>query len=250
MAAGPPDVGRREAEFDLENKESQMRQKLSAGAIIVLSALSLAVVEDAAAQRWDGRLYGGWSNASFYGGSKVYGSEDINGFIGGAAVEYTRLQGDPLGFEFGLAYVRKGAKGRIEPNAMDPVQPPISSTFDGKAKLDYLELSLVFDIHLPTGDNSEIKFGIGPALGILTSAKAEGTLDGDPVETDLKDYLDNIDFGVILRGGFAYEFERFALTADVRTNLGAISIDNTSLENDVKTRTVSVLFGIEIPLAQ
>jgi hypothetical protein len=227
-----------------------MRRRFVLSAIVGLTLLTLATTRDAEAQRWDGRFYAGWSNASFYGGSKVYGTEDRNGFIAGAAAEYTRTEGDALGFEFGLAYVQKGAKGKIEPNAMDPVQPPISSTFDGEAKMDYVEFSLVFDIHLPMGDKSEIKFGIGPALGFLTSAKAEGTLDGEPVEADIKDYLDNIDFGILMRGGFAYDFERFGLFADVRTNLGAISIDNTPLENDLKTRTVSVLFGIEIPLAQ
>jgi opacity protein-like surface antigen len=227
-----------------------MKRKLFAGAIFGLSLLALSAPRDAAAQRWNGRLYGGWSNANFTSGSKMLGSEDRNGFIAGAAVEYVRQTDNQLGFELGLAYVQKGATGKIEPNEMDPEQPPIQSTFDGEAKLDYLETSFLFNIHLPMGDKAEFKLGIGPALGYLLSAKAEGTLDNEPVETDLEKYLSNVDFGVVLSGGFAYALEKVTLRVDVRGTLGGTSISDTALENDLKTRTVGVVFGIEIPLAQ
>lgn len=228
-----------------------MRSDTFARAIAGLSLVAvLAAAGSVQAQIWNARVFGGWNNASFYGGSKVYGSEDINGFIAGAAAEYLRAEDDVLGFEFGLAWSQKGAWGTIEPNAMDPVQPPITRTFVGELRLDYLEIFMLFDIHLPMGANSEIKLGIGPALGVLMSADVEGTLDGEPVQADFKDYLTSADFGVVLSAGFAYDFEKYGLFADYRTNLGAVSIDDTPLENDAKTLTHSVVVGVQIPLAR
>lgn len=225
-------------------------RKVLACAVFGFSLLALLSPRQAAAQRWDGRLYGGWSKANFYGGSKMLGSEDRNGLIIGAAAEYIRLEGDVLGFEFGVAYLQKGAQGTIEPNAMDPEQPPIQSTFDGETKLDYVEMSLIFNVHLGVGDKSEVKLGIGPALGLLTSAKAEGTVDGDPVEADIKEYLSSIDVTVVLSAGFAYAFEKFTLGLDIRSDFGAMSIDDTVRENDLKTQHIGLVLGVTVPLAQ
>jgi hypothetical protein len=49
--------------------------------------------------------------------------------------------------------------------------------------------------------------------------------------------------------GAAHNLEKVPLIVDARSNLGAMSIDNTTRKNDVKSRTFSVLFGVEIPLA-
>jgi len=227
-----------------------MTRQFFAGAIIGLSLLALAAPRNAAAQVWDARVYGGWSNAGFYGGSNLYGTEDRNGFVGGAAVEYIRGGQDKMGYELGVAYVQKGAKGTIEPNEVDPVQPPFKSTFEGEAKLDYFEINFLFNFYLPVGAKSDIKLGIGPAFGMLTSAKAEGTLDGEPVETDLGDYLTNVDFGVVVAAGFVYDLKRVALSVEGRADFGALSIDDTAQDHDLKTRSAGIVLGIVIPFAQ
>jgi len=225
-------------------------RRFSAGAIIGLSLLALAAPRNAAAQGWNARLYGGWSNANFHGGSKLLGSEDRNGFLAGAAAEYIREGQDDMGFELGVAYLQKGAKGTFEPNEVDPEQPPIESTLEGEVKLDYVELSFLFNFYLPVGAKSDIKLGIGPAFGMLTSATAEGTVDGEPAETDLGDYLTDVDFGVVLAAGFVYDFKRVALSVDARADFGALSIDDTSQDHDLKTRVVGLVLGIVIPLGQ
>ena len=226
-----------------------MTRKLLAGAIIGLSLLAPAAPKDAAAQVWNTRLYGGWSSAGFYGGSNVYGSEDRSGFMAGAAVEYVRGGEDKMGYEIGLAYLQKGAKGKFEPNEVDPVQPPIESTLEGEVKLDYVELNFIFNFYLPVGAASNLKFGIGPAFGMLTSAKVEGTVDGEPAEGDLKDYLSSVDFGVILTAGFVHDFKRVALSVDGRADFGAISIDDTSQDHDLKTQVLGVTVGLVIPFS-
>jgi hypothetical protein len=227
-----------------------MTRKIFAGAIIGLSLLALAAPRNASAQIWNTRVYGGWSNASFYGGSNVYGTGDRNGFVGGADVEYVAGGEDRIGYELGLAYVQKGAKGTIAPNEVDPVQPPFESTFEGEAKIDYFEINFLFNFYLPLGAKSDLKFGIGPAFGMLTSAKAEGTLDGDPVEADLKDYLTSTDFGVVLGAGFVYDLKRVSLSIEGRADFGALSIDDTAEDHDLKTMSAGVVLGLVIPFAQ
>ncbi len=227
-----------------------MRRKCFAGAIIGFSLLALAAPRESAAQVWNTRIYGGWSNASFYGGSNLYGTGDRNGFQGGAAVEYVRGGEDRIGYELGLAYVQKGAKGTIAPNEVDPVQPPFESTFEGEAKIDYFEINFLFNFYLPLGAKSDLKFGIGPAFGMLTSATAEGTLDGEPADTDLKDYLTSTDFGVVLDVGFVYDLKRVSLSIEGRADFGALSIDDTAQDHDLKTRSAGIVLGLVIPLSQ
>ena len=227
-----------------------MRRRFFKGAAIGLSLMAFIAPGNAAAQGWKTRVYGGWSNANFHGGSKLLGSEDRNGFLAGAAAEYIREGQDDLGFELGVAYVQKGAKGKIEPNEVDPEQPPFESTFEGEAKLDYFEINFLFNFYLPVGAKSDIKLGIGPAFGMLTSAKAEGTLDGEPVEADLGDYLTDVDFGVVLAAGFVYDLKRVALSVDARADFGALSIDDTAQDHDLKTRSAGIVLGIVIPFAQ
>jgi hypothetical protein len=227
-----------------------MSRRLLAGAFIALSLLSLTLPRNAAAQRWQGRLYGGWSNADFYGGSKLLGTEARDGFAAGAAAEYIREGEDNIGIELGIAYLEKGAKGTVEPNEMDPEQPPFESTFEGEAKLDYFEINLLFNFYLPIGDKTDIKLGIGPAFGMLTNAKLEGTVDGEPAEADIADYLNGVDFGVVLAAGLVYDLKKVSLLLEGRADFGALAIDNTSQEHDLKTQVSAVVLGVVIPFGQ
>ena len=225
-----------------------MMRRFFAGAIICLTLLAFVAPMDASAQVFRTRLYGGWSNANFWGPDKILGSEDRNGFLAGAAVEYVREGQNELGYELGVAYIQKGAKGTIEPNEVDPEQPPFTSTLEGEVKLDYIELSLLFNFYLPIGAKTDLKLGVGPAFGMLSSAKAEGTLDGEPFAGDLDKYLTNVDFGIVLAAGLVYDLKKVALAVDARVDFGAISIDDTSEDHDLKTRAVGVVLGVVIPL--
>jgi hypothetical protein len=221
------------------------------GVIGTVMLVVLALPGTAAAQMWNLRAYGGWSNSEFYGGSTLLGNEARNGFSAGLAAEYIRDADDVLGFEFGLAYVDKGAKGRIEYNPVDPEsQLPEDFNFDGTAKLGYIELNLLFVAHVDTGKKTDVKVYLGPSLGNLISASAEGTADGEDVDEDIKDSLNTFDFGVTAGASFVYELEKFSLVLDARAIMGGTSISKDELSSDLKTRTFLVLAGIEIPLAK
>ena len=219
------------------------------GVVAAVMLLAFVLPNTAMAQNWNLRLYGGLSNSNFYGGSKIFGSEDRNGLSAGLAAEYIRLEGDPWGFEFGLAYVDKGATGQIEYNPVDPETPlPPDFNYDGSMELGYIELNFLFVAHIDTGKKTGVKVYLGPSLGNLISAKAKGTSNGENVDEDIKDSLDTFDFGITAGAGFSYEFDKFSLVLDARTVMGGTSIAKEDLNADLKTRTYMFLAGIEIPL--
>jgi len=219
------------------------------GVVATVMLLDFVLPNTAVAQSWDLRLYGGMSQSNFYGGSKIFGSEDRSGFSAGLAAEYIRQEDDVWGFEFGLAYVDKGAKGKIEYNPVDPVSPlPPDFNYDGSIELGYIELNFLFVAHIDTGKQTEFKVYLGPSLGNLISANAKGTSNGENVDEDIKDSLDTFDFGVTAGLGFVYEFERISLVLAARTVMGGTSIAKEDLDADLKTRTFLFLAGIEIPL--
>lgn len=220
-------------------------------AVVVVLTLLVTLTPDARAQMWTLRANAGYSNSSFYGGTKLLGNEARNGFAAGIAADYRRQLGDAWSFEFGAYYVQKGAKGKIEHNPVDPEQPPIDFTFDGTTKLDYLEFSLLFVGHLETGTDSEVRVYVGPALGNLLRARAKGVLDGADVDLDIKDSLHTAEWEVVAGIGFSYYLENnMGLMIDFRNVFGATSVVGDEFPNDLKTRTHELLVGVSIPLTR
>jgi hypothetical protein len=205
----------------------------------------------AAAQSWDLRLYGGMSNSEFYGGSKLFGDQSKNGFALGVGGEYIRYDTDPVGWEFGLWYVQKGAKGSIEYNPWDPEQDlPPDTNFQGEIDLAYLQLNFLMVGHLYTSKTTEVRLYLGPTLGNRLSAKVKGTLNGDPVDEDIKDYIKTFEWGIIAGAGFNYKMGGWSIIADLTSFLGANSIAEDTLDSDLKTRTFVATLGVELPLAR
>ncbi|MEJ2722214.1 MAG: outer membrane beta-barrel protein [bacterium] len=226
-------------------------QKWLPGMVVMLTLLVALIPDGARAQMWTLRTNAGYSNSSFYGGTKLLGDESRNGFAAGIAADYRRQLGDAWSFEFGAYYVQKGAEGKIERNPVDPVQPPIDFAFDGTTKLDYLEFSFLFVGHLATGTNSEIRAYLGPALGNLLRARAKGVLDGEDVDLDIKDNLHTAEFEVVAGIGFTYYLKNdMGLMIDFRNVLGATSIVGDEFPNDLYTRTHELLVGVSIPLTR
>jgi hypothetical protein len=211
--------------------------------------VAVVLPSTAVAQSWNMRLSGGLSKGNFYGGSSIFGSEDRNGFAALLAAEYIRQQDDTWGFEFGIGYVDKGAKGKIEYNPVDPYEPlPEGFDFDGAVELGYIELNLLFNAHMRTSEITEFRVYLGPSLGNLVSAKVKGTQGGEDVDADIKDNIGTFDFGVTAGAAFAYEFSKLTVYVDARAIMGGTSITKEELNSDVKTRTFLIMAGIEIPL--
>jgi hypothetical protein len=217
--------------------------------LVAFALLVTLVPNTAQAQLWTFRANAGLSNSNFYGGDKLLGDEDRNAFAAGITADYKRELGDAWSFEFQIYYVQKGAKGNIEYNPVDPEQPPIDYTFEGEVKLDYLEFTLAFVGHLETSRDSELRVYLGPGLSNLLSARAEGTLDGDPADYDIKDALNSTEVVVVAGLGWSYYWEKVGVTVDFRNVIGATSIVGDDFPNDLKTRNHELLVGIAVPIA-
>jgi hypothetical protein len=220
------------------------------GLVVTLTLVVTLIPNDALAQLWTLRGNAGYSNSSFYGGTKILGDEPRNGFAAGIAADYKRELGDAWSFEFGMYYVQKGGKGQITENPVDPDQPPIDFTFTGTTELDYLEFSLLFVGHLETSRDSEARVYLGPALGNLLSAHAVGVLDGGDTDLDIKDNMSSVDFGIVFGLGWSYYWEKIGVTIDLRNVLGINSVVNEKFPNDLRTRTHELLVGVAIPVAK
>ena len=219
------------------------------GLLVALSLLAALIPNPAHAQLWTFRANAGLSKSNFYGGDKILGGDDRNAFATGIAADYKRQLGDAWSFEFETYYVQKGAKGTIQYNPVDPEQPPTDFAFEGDVKLDYLEFSLVFVGHLETSVDSEARVYMGAGLSNLLSARAEGTLDGQPADYDIKDSLESVEWVIILGLGWSYYWEKIGVTVDLRNALGVSSIVGDDYPNDLKTRNHELLVGVAVPIA-
>ena len=77
-----------------------------------------------------------------------------------------------------LLYTMKGAKGTCEWDGLCE---------EWKDKLTYLEIPVLAKFTIPTEGKIAPNLFIGPALGILLSAKYEWEIDGESDEQDLKE---------------------------------------------------------------
>lgn len=89
---------------------------------------------------------------------------------------------------------------------------------------NYLNLPLLFEF------GKKFSFQAGPQLGFLLSASEEGTIDGEQIDSDLKEIMKEVDFSLVLGTGFQAG-DHFNLGA--RLNLGLSEIFDESGSNDV-----------------
>jgi hypothetical protein len=105
------------------------------------------------------------------------------------------------------------------------------------AKIDYLEIPILFKVLLVGGGNFKPNFYAGPAVGFLLSAKA-----GD---FDMKDNMKSTDFGLI--GGAGADLLMGTgpgkITFDVRYNVGLTSTDDSGADAKISNSTISFLVG-------
>lgn len=205
--------------------------------------------ESTAQPYWDLAISGGWNNASLSGGdAKLMAQDPLNTFNVGVA--FLLRADEEFGFEFGIRYSRKGGTGTIDSTFAIPNFKNVTASIgDAEVTLDYIEIPLLLAGILPTGKTSYLRGYAGPSLGILVSADAKGTMNGEPYESDISDVLNNIDFAIAVGGSFVYEFGSWSAMADGRYVIGFTSIDKSDLDTDIKTQTWEASLGVLIPLA-
>jgi len=223
-----------------------MRTRIALTAALVLAALASA---PAHAQRWDLLVSGGWSNGNLSGGrDKLLGTETRNGFTAGVGA--LLRADDELGFEFAARYVQKGGTGTISETYAVPNFSNVTEEI-GQATVaaDYVQIDILIAGILDTSAKSYLRGYIGPSLGVLVKANADGVIDGEPFEQDMKDNFKSVDWTPTIGASFHYDVGAVALVLDGRFSMGISSIDDTAGDHDIKTRTWQVSLGAAIPLA-
>ena len=216
--------------------------------IVLLALLAVAFVPaGSAAQQWNLNVYGGWSYASLSGGSaNMLGGDYKSGFGGGVAGELK--MNEDWGWEFGLWYIQKGAKGQFSTNVEGQgFLPQSNDTFDGTLSLDYVSVPILVNVYFPVGETANIRGFIGPTFAFRTKAKADGDLNGESVELDMQDQFDDADITVMIGAGGQFELERINIMLDFRWDIGATNISKVE-GTSVRTNTVLFTVAIGIPL--
>ncbi len=176
----------------------------------------------------------GGINLATIGGSDVpTGVTGITQYAAGVFVEIS-LPG-PLAIQPEVLYSVKGSKADVPATFLTPAMT-VTST------LSYIEIPVLLKFYLPTPVIKPNIFA-GPALGILTSAKAKAEYSGGSVETDIKDAVTSSDIGAVIGAGVKLALPIVDLSIEGRYNYGLKSIDKQD-GTKVYNRTISVLVGI------
>lgn len=134
----------------------------------------------------------------------------------------TSINSDPssrTGFHLG-AYVKVPLSEKVffRPELYYSGQGQKDDYGDGSTtttKLNYLNIPVLFEM------GRKVSFQAGPQLGFLLAAHEKGTIDGDKVNDDLKEFMKGTDFSLVLGMGFQPQ-EHFNF--GVRLNLGVSDI--------------------------
>jgi hypothetical protein len=121
--------------------------------------------------------------------------------------------------------------------SMQGAEYTMSEGYDGKFKLDYLNVPVMVKVKL----TDELIVEAGPQVGILLSAKDEFTSSGDSGEEDIKDEVKGVDFGANL--GLVYQFEG-GLNIGARYNLGLSNINDFDGSDSFKNQNGVFQFSV------
>ncbi|TLX73028.1 PorT family protein [Labilibacter sediminis] len=160
-------------------------------------------------------------------GDLYEGTDSRMGLVIGAFAKFN--VSEKLDFQPELLYSQQGSKETVDFEGLE---------IDGTAKLDYLNIPLMFKYNVANGLNIQA----GPQVGFLMSAKYKMEFEGESETEDMKEFLKGIDFG--LNFGLGYDFES-GLAIDARYNLGMSNIsdmDDVDGKNGVLQFTVGYAF--------
>jgi len=156
----------------------------------------------------------------------------IKGGLNFANVDADDAFGDPdskTGYHFG-AFLEVGLGGiHLQPELLFSVK----GTDD--VDLSYVEVPIL----LKKNFAKVLNVHFGPQFGFLTSA--EGDLDADGSDEDIKDFFKSSDLSAVIGAGVNAPF---GLTAGIRYVYGLSDVwDNDLLDTEIKNRTTQIYVG-------
>ena len=137
-----------------------------------------------------------------------------------------------------VLYLQKGAKD---------TQEGADITFE----VNYVEVPLLLKIDVPTEGIVAPYFMFGPAIGFKAGCQITGEDEGVSVEIDCDEAgidIKSIDFGGVIAAGLGIEKGPGQIMLGARYNLGLTTIDDSSDEEDIKSRAFTFLAGYSFPV--
>jgi opacity protein-like surface antigen len=182
-------------------------------------------------------FHGGLSMATLDGS----GLEDMdpgyrNGFGLGAFLEVAIS--DKLSIQPELLYLQKGASESSD---------GVDITFG----VDFVEIPVLLRIDVPTDGSIAPYFLIGPAIGFKTGCEISAEGDGLEINVDCDEAeatIKSMDFGGVAGAGLSIAAGSGNIHLGARYNYGLMSLDDSDLDEDVKSRAFSFLAGYSFPL--
>lgn len=131
----------------------------------------------------------------------------------------------------------------LQPEVLYAMKGARSDEFvETKLLLDYLDVPVL--ARVTRGPRGGIRYYLagGPSLGILLRARTRADFGGAIEEIDIKDDLENLDFGVVVAGGVEFG----SIVVDGRYTHGLSDIEKESRDDQkIRNRAVSLTVGIK-----
>jgi len=119
-------------------------------------------------------------------------------------------------------------------------------------KFTYLEIPVLLKCRIPVRGNIQPGVFLGPYLGINTKSRVTEMENDTTEETDLEDFTESLDYGLVFGGCVEYQvgFGKFILDvryvlglANIIKNLAVLTEGDLTDDDTVKNRTFSVMLG-------
>jgi len=158
---------------------------------------------------------------------KIKGESDPDRLWGGVGGLFLGGQvNDNLGLQIEALYSQRGAE--------------FDDGFEkGKVKLDYVDVPLLVKLSGKASSGARFHVFTGPQASFRIGAEAVD--DATDVSVDIKDEIEDLDFG--WTAGIGVDMNRLTLDARYTQGLKNISTDK---DDDVKNRTFTVMIGVRL----
>ncbi len=181
-----------------------------------------------------------------FSNNSAYRFTEINytqGFIGGLVLQFLGEKHAGVQFEFNYSQ-----RGWVENDTVG------ANNLKIKNQMDYLELPIMTHVNIGGGKFRGL-FNLGPYVAYalnrrITTTDVETGTEVSEEYTFHNDRDNQLDFGLLLGGGFEYRFKLGKLAAEVRYSIGLGDIDKQkAVQSEVSQfRILSVLARYTIPL--
>lgn len=195
--------------------------------------------------------------------TNVFAQKFVVGVKGGLNLANVSVDPEPTGIEF---KTRTGmAAGAFVGINLGPVcvQPEflysqhgtkfdfeiMGVTVNNTMKLDVLEIPILLKYNIPMAGNVTPSIFVGPGLGFVLSAKQLSEAAGSSSETDIKDDIESMNFGLVFGAGVNINVGSVIITLDGRYNLGFTNMNKISgSTTTIKTNAIQIMAGFGFPI--